>query len=486
MGSIDTSLFNNDGSPMPEFDPAPAEFETNFGTLEFVGGGFPTPDTAQRVFDEMDLQRATQAYMDFYPALSLLAMLKGQVANYGVRGCSDVIVFADKMNSTPLWLTGNTDSIYALVTLDLKEDGPTVIEIPPGVLGPADDAYFKFIMDFGPTGQDQGKGGKYLMLPPGYTGEVPDGYFVVESPTNRVWPMMRADAALVGTGEKAFAFYRDHLKVYPLATGPTEGRYINGSGMGGNQLAPENMRAFEWLAEIVEHEPGDIFNKEQLGRLASLGIEKGKPFAPDDRMRKILAQGAKQGVAMARTIAFANRDPEVRVYPDRRWETLFIGGSSEFLRNGYRNIDARTLFHYTAVVVTPAMAARMVGKGSQYLAAYRDANDAYLDGAKTYKLHVPPNVPVKAFWSVTLYDPATRSQLQTPQGYPSVNSQKNPDTNADGSIDIYFGPTAPEGKEHNWVQTVPGKGWFTLFRFYGPLEDYLDRVWKPDDIVEVT
>jgi len=480
------SLFHSNGSPGQDFVPAPAHIETNFGTLEFEGGGFPTSDTVEKVFDELDLQRATQAYLDFYPALSLLAMLKGQVANYGVRSCSDIIVFADKMDSTPLWLTGNTDSIYALVTLDLKEDGPTVIEIPPGVLGPADDAYFKYIMDFGPTGPDQGQGGKYLMLPPGYDAEVPDGYFVVESPTNRVWPMMRADAALVGTGDEALAFYRDHLKVYPLAKGHSDGQYINGSGLAGNQLAREDMEAFEWLADIVEHEPADIFDKEQLGRLASLGIEKGKPFAPDDRMQRIFAQAARQGVAMARTIAFANRDPEVKVYPDRNWETLFIGGSSEFERNGYRNIDARTLFHFTAVVVTPAMAAKMEGKGSQYLAAYRDTTGAYLDGAKNYQLSMPANVPVKDFWSVTLYDPATRSQLQTDQGYPSVNSQKNPDTNADGSIDIYFGPTAPAGKENNWVQTVPGKGWFTLFRFYGPLAPYFDKTWIPDDIVEMS
>jgi hypothetical protein len=241
----------------------------------------------------------------------------------------------------------------------------------------------------------------------------------------------------------------------------------------------------EMLNDIVQHEAADLFNVEQRGRLAALGIIKGKPFAPDKRMKAILDQGAKQGVAMARAIAYSNRDPEVKVYPDREWETLFIGGSSEFLRDGYRNLDARTLFHFTAMVVTPAMAFRMEGKGSQYLAGYRDGSGAYLDGSKRYKLHLPPNVPAKDFWSVTLYDPATRSQLQTGQAFPSVNSQSNPDVNPDGSVDVYFGPTAPAGKEKNWVQTVPGKGWFTLVRFYGPLKPYFKKTWKPSDIERV-
>lgn len=480
-------FFELAGKPRAEFKPAPSLMETNFGSLEFTGGGFPTPETTQKLFDELDLQRANQAYLEFYPALSLMAMLMGQVQNCGVRNCSDILIFGSKMNSAPLWLTGNTDSVYGLLTIDLKVDGPIVIEVPPGVMGPADDAYFKFIVDFGATGPDKGQGGKYLFLPPGYKGEVPDeGYFVIQSPSYRIWPMMRANVALVGTGEKALTFYRENLRAYPLETGPRPGKYTNATGMVGNQLAPEDGTAFEMLNEIVQHEPADLFTVEQLGRLAALGIEKGKPFAPDERMQRILDQGAKQGVAMARAIAFANRDPDVKVYEDREWETLFIGGSSEFLRNGYRNLDARTLFHFTAVVVTPAMAFRMEGKGSQYLAGYRDGSGAYLDGSKTYKLHLPPNVPAKEFWSVTLYDPATRSQLQTDQPFPSVNSQNNPDANPDGSVDVYIGPTMPEGKERNWVQTVPSKGWFTLVRFYGPLKPYFERTWKLDDIVEVT
>ena len=479
------SIFEMADAGSAEFSPAPSTIETNFGTLEFTGGGFPTAETSRKLFDELDLQRANQAYLEFYPALSLMAMLKGQVQNYGVSNCSDILVFADKMNAAPLWLTGNTDSVYGLLTIDLKADGPTVIEVPPGVMGPADDAYFKFIVDFGATGPDKGKGGKYLFLPPGYEGDTPDGYIVIQSPSYRIWPMMRANVALVGTGDKALDFYRKNLRAYPLSSGPRAGTYTNASGMSGNQLAPEDASAFDMLNEIVQHEPAELFSVEQRGRLAALGIIKGKPFAPDKRMLGILEQGAKQGVAMARAITYSNRDPEVKVYPDRKWETLFIGGSSEFLRDGYRNLDARTLFHFCAVVITPAMALEMVGKGSQYIAGYRDASGAYLDGGKNYKLHLPPNVPAKEFWSVTLYDPSTRSQLQTDQAFPSVNSQGNPDANADGSVDVYFGPAAPAGKEKNWVKTIPGKGWSTLVRFYGPLKPYFDQTWKPDDIVEV-
>ena len=380
-----------------DFKPAPGSIKTNFGELKFTGGGYPTGETAQKVYDELDRQRATQLYLDLFPALSVHGILKGQVRDLGVRSSSDILITPEKMNSTPLWLTGNTDSIYAWMTLDLKADGPTVMEIPPNVMGPLDSAYFRFVVDFGATGPDKGKGGKYLILPPDYEGDVPDGYFVHRSPTYLNWALLRANTDIIGTGKKAFEWYRKNLKVYPLKTGPRKGNYIDAGHMPVNTLVPEDARAFEWLHEIVSYEPADIFNKEQRGRLASLGIEKGKPFNPDKRMRRILNEAAQQAVAMARTITFASRAPDVKLYPGLSWETPFLGGSSEFEKNGYRNLDARTLFHYNAIVITPAMAAPMPdGVGSKYSSTYVDVNGDYLDGSKTYRLRVPANVPVRS------------------------------------------------------------------------------------------
>jgi hypothetical protein len=154
------------------------------------------------------------------------------------------------------------------------------------------------------------------------------------------------------------------------------------------------------------------------------------------------------------------------------------------VKNGYRNLDARTLYHYNAIVVTPAMAAPMPeGKGSKYSSTYVDENGDYLDGSKTYRLRVPPNVPVREFWSITVYDPATRSQLQTSQPLPSISSQQNPPANADGSVDIYFAPEKPDGvAKENWIQTVAGKGFFPFYRFYGPLKAFNDQTWKPVEI----
>ena len=234
-----------------DFKPTPTKIKTDFGTLKFTGGGYPTKETAQKVWDQMDLQRATQAYYDFIPALSMHGILKSQVRDYGARSSSDVLVFADRMNSEPLWLTGNVDSIYAMLTIDMKKDGPLVIEVPPGVMGPLDDAYFRFVVDFGATGPDKGKGGKYLLLPPGYDGPVPEGYFVARSTSYRLWGLLRANP---GKGEKAMNYYRQ-LKVYPLDQPGRKGRYTNVSGLPLNSLAPEGIEAFQWLHEIIEHEP---------------------------------------------------------------------------------------------------------------------------------------------------------------------------------------------------------------------------------------
>jgi hypothetical protein len=459
---------------------------TPIGDFEFMLGGYPTKETAQKLFDALDFQRACQAYLDFMPAMSMYSLLEGQEKGFGCMECSDLAVAADLLDATPYMLTGNTESVYFSCIIDLKKDGPTVVEIPPQVLGMANDAYFRYIVDFGMVGPDKGKGGKYLLLPPDYEGEVPEGYFVGRSRTYKVWIMARASQQISGMGEQAIKWYGDNCAVYPLKDGPRKPNIINVSGLSADTTHPNDFQYFVNLDKVIQYEPTEAFGTEQLGLLRALGIEKGKVFNPDERMKKILDKGAQTGLGMARAIAYQSREAETKVYPDRNWEYIFVGGSHEFLKNGARNLDARILFHFTAICVTPAMVHKMVGAGSQYMAAYVDAKGAYLDGSQTYKLHLPPNIPINNFWSVTLYDPGTRSLLQTDQSKPSINSFDEPEKNEDGSYDIYFSPSAPAGKEKNWIQTVPGKGWFTYIRLYGPLEPFFDQTWKPDDILRIS
>jgi hypothetical protein len=457
---------------------------TPIGDFEFVLGGYPTRESAQKLFDALDFQRACQAYLEFMPAMSMYSVLEGQEKGFGCKECSDLAVAADLLTATPLLLTGNTESVYFACNIDLKRDGPTVVEIPPQVLGMANDAYFRFVVDFGMAGPDQGQGGRYLLLPPDHEGEVPEGYFIARSRTYRLWVMARANQKVSGTGEQALAWYRDNCAVYPLKDGPRKPNITNCGSMFADTLHPHDLQYFVNLDRLIQYEPASAFTPEQLGLLRALGIEKGQPFAPDARMRQILDSAAKTGLGMARAIAYQSRDCETRIYPDRQWESIFIGGSHEFLSHNARNLDARTLFHFTAICVTPAMVNKVVGVGSQYMSAYADADGDYLDGGRSYRLHLPPNIPVNNFWSVTLYDPGTRSLLQTDQRKPSVNSFDAPEQNGDGSYDLYFGPAAPAGKENNWVQTIPGKGWFTYMRLYGPLEPFFDQSWKPGDIVK--
>ncbi|MDB4306282.1 DUF1254 domain-containing protein, partial [bacterium] len=404
---------------------------------------------------------------------------------YGMSDPSDIFVTADRLDSSALILTGNTESLYSFIVLDLKANGPTVIEVPPGVMGPIDDHNFLFLADVGPTGKDQGKGGKYLLLPPDYEGDVPDGYFVVRSPTYLGFSFLRANADVVGYGEGVLDFYRKNAKVYPLKTGPRAPRVKDVTGVATDTLVPENADAFNWMHEIISYEPADAFGKELLGRLASLGIEKGKPFEPDARMQQIFAKAAEAGIAMSRVIAFDNRDKNAKVYPNRQWESPYVTNNSTFYQNDYINLEARTTFHFTADGITPAMAAQMPeGKGSRYQTTYKDKDGNFFDGNKTYKVNMPPKVPVALFWAVTVYDPWTRCEIQS-QPYPSISSQQKPapTTNADGSIDIYFSTEKPEGvAAQNWVKTLPNQGFFVYIRYYGPLNAFNDKTWVPNDV----
>jgi hypothetical protein len=464
------------------FKPAPDKIKTHFGTLKFELEAFPTEETARKLYDEMDLQRATQAYMDFFPTLSTYGIIKAQIRDFGFKSSSDIAVHPNPgLTPNELMLTGNNSTVYAVASLDLKIDGPTVVEIPAGMYGTADDVTFKYLVDFGFVGPDKGKGGKFLFLPPGYDGKVPDGFFVVQSPSYRVWAMMRGWGD-VGIGDKATEWFKENLKVYPLATGFRQGNFITTSGMGANSLPPEDGSAFEMLNEIIQYEPTALFSAEQLGKLASLGIRKGEPFNPDARMQRIFDQGAKLGTAMCRAILYESREADIKYWPNRHWEKMFLYNTT-FERDGVNDIDARTLWHYQAIVVSPNLISTTPGAGTAYLTSFRDDKGRFLDGGKNYRLRVGANPPVKNFWAVTAYDPTTRCLLDVGGNKnKSVGSRENPEANPDGSVDIYFGPKAPQGKAKNWVPTNPDKGFFLVFRFYGPTEGYIEKTWVLNDL----
>jgi hypothetical protein len=260
--------------------------------------------------------------------------------------------------------------------------------------------------------------------------------------------------------------------------------FFNGSGKAIDTIHSDTITFFDALAQLVEEEPADVFTPLERFYMQSLGIEKGKPFAPDEKTRALLAEAARVAAAMARANCFASRDPETYYYSDRRWQCISTTPYT-FMTDGILAVDRRAFVYYMALGNSPAMMSKNVGAGSQYLWTYKDKDGDFLDGTKTYKLHVLPNVPINNFWSTVVYDSLSRSELQNSQKFPSVSMYGNPKTNADGSVDIYFGPKMPAGQEKNWIETVPGRGWFPIFRFYGPLEPFYDQSWKLSDIEKV-
>ncbi len=270
------------------------------------------------------------------------------------------------------------------------------------------------------------------------------------------------------------------------AANPPATTFINGSHQEIDTLFSDTNQFFADLAWLIDREPHDVIASHERFQLAAIGIEKGRTFAPDHARRTLLDEAARFASAVARSNSFASDDEARLVYPERRWEWAFVGGSATWDSQGYVNTDRRAGFAYLAIGMSPAMVEKHVGTGSQYLTTPRDATGAFLDGARQYRLHIPANIPAKNFWSVVAYDSDSRSILRNGQPFPSVSTYTGPQANADGSIDIHFGPAAPAGHEKNWIQTTAGKGWFVLFRFYGPLEPFFDKTWKPDDIVEVT
>jgi hypothetical protein len=466
----------------------------------------PTKETAQTLRDELLFQRATQTYLWALPLINTLGMQVGSENTFGA-GYNVLPIWKKRLDAKTLVTTPNSDVLYAMSYVDLGKDGPLVMEAPPMLQGilldfwqrpiPVDGG--KFAGDVGLFGPDAGKGGKFLLLPPGYRGDVPEGYFVYRSGTNNVFVFLRG-------------FYEDpknltpavtHLektKVYPLngEANATPMKFPDASGVPVNMLPISDGSAFDQLKKLVDREGDNLAGPDWLGMLAAIGIIKGQPFTPNAHTREVLDQAAKTGYKTSRVIGFEERvsGKSYRMYSDRRWLNPFADGTPanptgtlnlawENVAGGYLDLDARIWMFTDYYSLSPGMVSKIPGKGAMYVIGFTDSQGMPLVGASNYRLNLPANIPAANFWSVTLYEAENASGLANGQPFPSLGSRDKPVQNADGSTDLHLGPKAPPGKEANWLATVPGKGYFAILRLYGPTEPAIDRSWKPGDIEKV-
>jgi hypothetical protein len=504
---------------------APERLESRLGTLEFTDG-VPSAKTTELAFDQLDFVHGLNAYLNGFPGASTYALRKG-FHDAGVKD-NEILIFSELMDSQSLFLTANADTVYFVGVVDLTS-GPMVVETPPQALALFDDMWFQWIIDFGLSGPDRGQGGHFLLVPPGYDGSLPDsGYHVRHTPTTRVILLGRSfiNENPGNDPGPTVDLIKSTLKIYPYVQGGfgtsigtlleghvhpgppadiPETKFVEGTGLAFNTIPPSDFGFFELLNEQVQDEPADSnANIELMGDLAAIGIVKGKPFKPDDRMRKILEDAAAVGSASSRALVFDARESEGFGYYDdgSAWGLpLWVGGygfetppplvTKEGIEplpaTGARTLNARTSFFYAYTGITPAMCMRLTGVGSQYIVAFKDSEGADFDGAKSYRVKLPPDIPAARFWSLTLYDNQTRSMLQTPQRFPRAGSQSYPTPAAtaddDGSTTITFAPErSSDSPEGNWIQTAEGKGFFVILRLYSPLQPYFDKTWRPSEI----
>lgn len=448
--------------------------------------GYPNNDTIMQVRTDQVFQKAIQAYRFWYPTVSAEGIFQGARAN----GFKDNEKFF-YMLATPATLafTPNVDTPYGVGVLDVK-DGLMVIELPAGpFIGVVNDHHQRWIMDLGLAGPDAGKGGKHFILSPGYKGDVPDGYHVGRASTNKLLLALRS---MPQKGDvKGAMELLNKIKIYPYASSsnPKLLTLIDASSAKGDYTLlgwENNIEFWKQLHRVIDAEPVTEEFKPMYGTLAALGIEKGKPFGPDDRMKSLLEQAAKEGRRQMLVSAYANWRPDRMVWKDRKWEWVgLVSDNGNFETSSGLDLEARDRWFSQAILSSPAMFQRKEGAGSLYWLGLRDNKEQFLDGGKTYKLTVPLPVPAKLFWSVTVYDNQTRSLIQTDQNKAALRSLFEIKNVSGQTADLYFGPRAPVDKGKLWIKTTPGKGWFAYFRIYGPDKSAFDGGWKPGDFEEV-
>ncbi len=446
--------------------------------------GYPTSETVQQAYYDSDMNRAIQVYKFFYPTVAFSSGFEA-FKTLNVKP-NDGAVLTMGMPKQIVF-TPNSDTPYAFIPVDLT-NGPVVIDMPAGpIMGAINDMNEGWVLDYGLPGPDAGKGGKHMILPPEYKGKIPEGYFTGRATTNKVVLLLRA-LPIGGNNEKAVELMKS-VKIHDLGNKWSVNNWIDISDKSVDftpNKIEKGMGYWEQLHKIINNEPANEAYRNYYGELAGLGIIKGEKFNPDSRMKKILEAAAVKANDQMRVQSFADRRSDRIVWKDRKWEWATLRPENgTFDTKNYRDLDARAKWFYQAMVESPAMFRRASGQGSIYWLGTRTKEGAYLDGAKTYKLRVPLMVPAKLFWSVTVYDIDNRSEIATDQNKAALRSLFELKDAKGKYVDLYFGPNAPKGKEGQWIKTIPGKGWFTYFRVYGPTDDAFNGKWKPGDFEEV-
>ena len=446
----------------------------------------PSPAEIARIRRAALLNRAVEAYKFFYPTVSMVMNFES-LSKYGAKANDGFLI----QLTTPaqVSLTQNSDTPYGLGWIDVEAE-PIVVEVPQGpTMGVVNDTYFQYVTDLGLVGEEQGAGAKYLFIAPNYAGEIPDGYLVRR---------LKSLHALVATRapfpdpEQGKALLRE-LRVYPLseAANPRAMQFRDTSEVPSVANPCEvdgTFAVWEKLKRALDMEvpAPDLYN--WLGMLADLGIRRGAAFEPSAEMREILTEAAKLADEQLVVAAFASQDPERLVWEDRRWEWVaFSAGDTGYYEADYLRLSVRERWFYQATLETPKMFMHAEGSGSLYWLGNLDDAGLPLDGGSSYSLTVPSPVPAAQFWSVTVYDLDTRSEINAPQFKPLITSLRDslvPDEA--GNVVLHFGPEPPRDQALPWVQTVPGAQWFAYFRLYGPGKEAFDGSWKPSDFTRIS
>ncbi|WP_194790359.1 DUF1254 domain-containing protein [Pseudomonas sp. UFMG81] len=456
--------------------------KTPIGDIQLQFGLPANPAEERRIYDEMDFQRATQGYIWAIPFVAMAQWKDAHLHQIGAAELETVLYekFADKQGI----LTANLTTPY-LITFGNLAKGPVVLEMPIGsTAGMVMDFWQRPMTDLGQAGPDQGKGGKYLLVGPGQKAPETSEYRVVQVRTNNFFAGVR----VLDPGADKIAAARQAFRFYPYAQrgNPPVQLSRNVDGKHWSQVQPRGLAYWERFNEYMQQEPVEERDRMMTAMLAPLGLEKGKPFQPGEREKKLLTDGALMGELMSMNISYAKRFPDAYYRPDAKWAYVIMFDPGQETAH-YSQLDERTDYFYEAVTAAAGMISTTPGVGSAYLGAYKDKHDHWFDGSKTYRLRVPPNPPAKNFWSLTVYDTYNRVQLDNPTQTADISSRKQAlKKNADGSVDLYVGPKAPAGWEQNWIETLPGKAWFAYFRFYGPTEGYFQRTYVLPDFEEIT